>query len=194
MDYDYRSLAHSGRRHNASVVPRPSAPSALSGIPSARRRDGTNDDAQADHGASRVPAPTQPTRQTTKMILTLQEKAEWLDACRAMLDGEPIEFRSLLTGQWLPATHIAAGRAHRRKPAPPPAPRLAPLGPDDLLGCVLRSEFAGAGFVAITEATRDGIVAEAKFQTFNALQYNRWEYHRLGEIEDGKPVWRRCEK
>ena len=128
------------------------------------------------------------------MILTLQEKAEWLDACRAMLDDEPIEFRSLLTGQWMPATHIAAGRAHRRKPAPPLASRLVPLGPDDLLWCVLRSEFAGAGFVAITEVTRDGIVAEAKFQTFNALQYNRWEYHRLGEIEDGKPVWRRCEK
>ena len=132
------------------------------------------------------------------MIMTLQEKAEWLDACRAMLDDEPIEFRSSLTGQWMPATHIAAGRAHRRKPAPPPAPppapRLAPLGPDDLLGCVLRSEFATAGFVAITEVTSDGIVTENKFQTFNALQYNRWEYHRLGEIEDGKPVWRRCEK
>ena len=127
------------------------------------------------------------------MIMTLQEKAEWLDACRAMLDGEPIEFRSL-TGQWMPATHIAAGRAHRRKPQPAPAPRLVPLGPNDLLGCVLRSEFAGAGFVAITEVTRDGIVAENKFQTFNALQYNRWEYHRLGEIEHGKPVWRRCEK
>ena len=128
------------------------------------------------------------------MIMTLQEKAEWLDACRAMLDDEPIEFRSLLTGQWLPATHIAAGRAHRRKPAPAPAPKLTPLGPDDLLGCVLRSEFAGTGFVAITEVTRDGIVAENKFQTFNALQYNRWEFHRLGDLEDGKPVWRRCEK
>ena len=128
------------------------------------------------------------------MILTLQEKAEWLDACRAMLDGKQIEFRCARTGQWMPATHIAAGRAHRRKPAPPPAPRLVPLGPDDLLGCVLRSEFATAGFVAITEVTSDGIVAENKFQTFNALQYNRWEFHRLGEIEDGKPVWKRCEK
>ena len=128
------------------------------------------------------------------MIMTLQEKAEWLDACRAMLDGEPIEFRSSLTGQWISAKHIEAGRAHRRKPQPAPAPRLVPLEPDDLLGCVLRSEFATAGFVAITEVTTDGIVAEAKFQTFNALQYNRWEYHRLGEIEDGKPVWKRCEK
>ena len=127
------------------------------------------------------------------MMLTPQEKAASLDACRAMLDGEPIEFRFSVTDEWLPATHIAAGRAHRRKPAAP-APRLVPLGPDDLLGCVLRSEFAGAGFVAITEVTSDGIVAEAKFQTFNSLQYNRWEYHRLGEIQDGKPVWRRCEK
>jgi hypothetical protein len=50
------------------------------------------------------------------MIFTPEEKAEWLDACAAMLAGEPIEFRSLLNGQWLPATHIAAGRAHRRKP------------------------------------------------------------------------------
>jgi hypothetical protein len=50
------------------------------------------------------------------MIFTPEEKSEWLDACRAMLEGQPIEFRSLLTGQWLPATHIAAGRAHRRKP------------------------------------------------------------------------------
>ena len=194
MDYDYRSLAHSGRRHHPGFFPRQTPSSALSSISSARRRDGTNDDAQADRGAARVPAPTQPTRQTTKMILTLQEKAERLDACRAMLDGKRIEFRCSRTGQWLPATHIAAGRAHRRKPAPPPAPRLAPLGPDDLLGCVLRSEFAGAGFVAITEVTKDGIVAEAKFQTFNALQYNRWEYHRLGDVEEGKPVWRRCEK
>ena len=128
------------------------------------------------------------------MNMTLQEKADWLYAYAAMLDGEPIEFRSSLTGQSISAPHIEAGRPHRRKPAPPPAPRLVPLGPEDLLGCVLRSEFATAGFVAITEVTTDGIVAEAKFQTFNALQYNRWEYHRLGEIEDGKPVWKRCEK
>ena len=126
--------------------------------------------------------------------MTLQEKADWLDAFGAMLTGEPIEFRSSLTGQWISAPHIEAGRAHRRKPQPAPAPRLVPLEPDDLLGCVLRSEFAKDGFVAITEVTIDGIVAEAKFQTFNALQYNRWEYHRLGEIEDGKPVWKRCEK
>jgi hypothetical protein len=59
---------------------------------------------------------------------------------------------------------------------------------------VLRSSFAGAGFVAITEVNIDGIVAENKFQTFNALQCNRWEYHRIGEILFGKPVWRRCEK
>ena len=128
------------------------------------------------------------------MILTLQEKADWLDACIAMMDDEPIEFRSLLTGQWMPATHIAPGRAHRRKPAPAPAPRLVPLGPDDLLGCVLRLEGDSAGFVAITEVTSDGIVAENKFQTYNALQYNRWEFHRLGDVEDGKPVWKRCEK
>lgn len=127
------------------------------------------------------------------MILTLQEKADSLDACRAMLDGEPIEFRSLVPGQWMPATHIAAGRAYRRKPAPPPAPRLVPLGPDDLVGCVLR-EADEIGHLAIQSANRDGIVAENKFQTFNALQYNGWEYHRIGEIEDGKPVWRRCEK
>ena len=193
MDHAHRSLAHTGLRHNASFVPRPSPPSALPCIPSACRSDGTNDDAQADHGASRVPAPAQPTRQTTKMSLTLQEKAEWLDACAAMLAGEPIEFRSSLTGQWISAKHIEAGRPHRRKPAAP-APRLVPLGPDDVLGCVLRSEFATAGFVAITEVTTDGIVAENKFQTFNSLQYNRWDFHRLGEIEDGKPVWRRCEK
>lgn len=86
-------------------------------------------------------------------MLTLQEKADSLDACRAMLDGEPIEFRSSLTGHWMFTKHIEAGRAHRRKPAPPPAPRLVPLGPDDMLGCVLRSELAGAGFVAIKEAT-----------------------------------------
>jgi len=129
------------------------------------------------------------------MTMTPEEKAEWLDACRAMLDGEPIEFRSLLNGQWLPATHIAAGRAHRRrKPAPAPSPALIPLGPDDVIGCVLRSAFANTGFVAITEVTSGGIVAENKFQTFNALQYNHWEYHRLGDVEDGKPVWKRCEK
>ena len=127
------------------------------------------------------------------MILTPEEKAEWLDACRAMLDGEPIEFRSLLTGQWLPATHIAAGRAHRRKPATGPS-KLVPLGPDDVLGCVLRLEGDVAGFVAIQESTLMGVVTVAGFQTFNSLQYNRWEYHRAGEFEDGKPVWKRCEK
>ena len=50
------------------------------------------------------------------MIFTPEEKEQWLDACQAMLDGEPIEFRSLLTGQWIPADNIEAGRAHRRKP------------------------------------------------------------------------------
>ena len=123
------------------------------------------------------------------MILTPEEKEQWLDACRAMIDGEPIEFRSLLNGQWLPATHIAAGRAHRRKP-----PKLVPLGPDDVLGCVLRLEGDVAGFVAIQESTLMGVVTVAGFQTFNALQYNHWEYHRLGDVEDGKPVWKRCEK
>jgi hypothetical protein len=128
------------------------------------------------------------------MILTPEEKEQWLDACLAMLDGEPIEFRSLLTGQWLPATHIAAGRAHRRKPAPAPTPKLVPLGPDDLLGCVLRLEGYSARFVAIQESTLMGVVTVTGFQTFNSLQYNRWEYHRAGEFEDGNPVWRRCEK
>ena len=127
------------------------------------------------------------------MILTPEEKAEWLDACRAMLDGKRIEFRSSRTGQWISAKHIEAGRAHRRKPAAP-APRLVPLGPDDLLGCVLRLEGDVAGFLAIQEVTLLGVVTVAGFQTYNSLQYNGWEYHRLGEIEDGKPVWRRCEK
>jgi len=52
------------------------------------------------------------------MIFTPEEKAEWLDACAAMLAGEPIEFRSLLNGQWIPADNIEAGRPHRRKPVP----------------------------------------------------------------------------
>ena len=125
------------------------------------------------------------------MIMTPQEKADWLDACIALMDDEPIEFRSLLNGQWLPATHIAPGRAHRRKPAAP-APKLVPLGPDDMLGCVLRLEGDSAGFVAIQEATLLGVVTVAGFQTYNSLQYNGWESHRLGEILCGKPVWRRC--
>jgi hypothetical protein len=58
------------------------------------------------------------------MILTPEEKAEWLDACAAMLAGEPIEFRSPLNGQWLDAINIQAGRAHRRKPAPAPTLKL----------------------------------------------------------------------
>jgi len=116
VDHAYRPLAHSGRRDNPSVVPRPTPSSAMPCISSARRRDGEDNDAQADRGAARVPAPTIATRQTAKMIFTPEERAEWLDACRAMLDGEPIEFRSLLTGQWLPADNIEAGRAHRRKP------------------------------------------------------------------------------
>jgi hypothetical protein len=49
------------------------------------------------------------------MILTPAEREQWLDACRAMLAGEPIEVRSLLNGQWIPADNIEAGRAHRRK-------------------------------------------------------------------------------
>jgi hypothetical protein len=127
------------------------------------------------------------------MILTPEEKAEWLDACAAMLAGEPIEFRSPLTGQWLDAINIQAGRAHRRKPAPALS-KLVPLGPDDVLGCVLRLEGDSAGFVAIQESTLMGVVTVAGFQTFNSLQYNLWEYHRLGDVEDGKPVWKRCEK
>jgi len=50
------------------------------------------------------------------MILTPEEKKQWLDACAAMLDGQPIEFRSSLTGAWILATNIEAGRHHRRKP------------------------------------------------------------------------------
>ena len=128
------------------------------------------------------------------MNMTPQEKADWLDACIAMMDDEPIEFRSLLTGQWMPATHIAPGRAHRRKPAPAPAPKLVPLGPDDVLGCVLRLEGDSAGFVAIQEALHLGVQTTVGYLSYNALQYNGWEYHRIGEVEDGKPVWRRCEK
>tara|TARA_R110000868_G_scaffold343859_1_gene604806 strand:- start:8 stop:424 length:417 start_codon:yes stop_codon:yes gene_type:complete len=138
------------------------------------------------------------------MNMTPQEKADWLDAAIAMMDGEPIEFRSLLNGQWLPATHIAPGRAHRRKPAPAAActngsrlvwmAKLVPLGPDDLLGCVIRLQGDSAGFLAIQEALHLGVQTTVGHFSYNALQYNRWEYHRLGEIEDGKPVWRRCEK
>jgi len=128
------------------------------------------------------------------MILTPEEKEQWLDACRAMLDGEPIEFRSLLNGQWLPATHIAAGRAHRRrKPAPAPSPALIPLGPDDVIGCVLRLE-GDSGFVAIHEASHMGVQTCVGFLSYNALQYNGWQIHRIGDVEDGKPVWKRCEK
>ena len=116
VDHADRPLAHSGRRHNPSVVPRPAPPSAVPCIPSARWGDRADDYAQADRGVDRVSAPTIATRQTAKMIFTPEEKAEWLDACRAMLDGEPIEFRSLLTGQWIPADNIEARRAHRRKP------------------------------------------------------------------------------
>ena len=128
--------------------------------------------------------------------MTPQEKADWLDAAIAMMDDEPIEFRSLLTGQWMPATHIAPGRAHRRKPAtaPAPAPKLVPLGPDDVLGCVLRLEGDSAGFVAIQEALHLGVQTTVGYLSYNALQYAGWEYHRIGEVEDGKPVWRRCEK
>lgn len=124
------------------------------------------------------------------MIMTTEEKLEWLDACAAMLAGEPIEFRSSLTGMWIPATNIEAGRPHRRKP---PAPMLVPLGTDDVLGCVLRLT-GHTGFVAIQATSVEGVDTVRGFQTFNSLQYNGWEYHRLGEVEDGEPVWRRCEK
>jgi hypothetical protein len=127
------------------------------------------------------------------MILTPEEKAEWLDACAAHLAGEPIEFRSPLSGQWLDAINIRAGRAHRRKPAPALS-KLVPLGPDDVLGCVLRLEGDVAGFVAIHEASYMGVQTVVGFLSYNALQYNGWQIHRVGDVEDGKPVWRRCEK
>jgi hypothetical protein len=126
------------------------------------------------------------------MIMTPEEKAEWLDACAAHLAGEPIEFRSSLNGAWINATNIAAGRAHRRKPAPGPS-KLVPLGPDDVLGCVLRLE-GDSGFVAIYEASYMGVLTSSGFLSYNALQYNGWQIHRIGDVEDGKPVWRRCEK
>ena len=48
------------------------------------------------------------------MNMTLQEKADWLYAYAAMLDGEPIEFRSSLTGQ-----SISAPQSPVEEPQPP---------------------------------------------------------------------------
>jgi len=127
------------------------------------------------------------------MIFTTEEKAEWFDACAAHLAGQPIEFRSSLNGAWIDATNIEAGRPHRRKPATAPSPTLIPLGPDDVLGCVLRLE-GDSGFVAIHEASYMGVQTVVGFLSYNALQYNGWQIHRIGDVEDGKPVWTRCEK
>jgi len=122
------------------------------------------------------------------------EQIEWMDACAAMLAGEPIEFRSSLTGVWIGATNIEAGRPHRRKP-PAPVHTLIPLGPDDLLGCVLRERKGSVGYFAIFEVTGLGLFTMGKFVSFGALQADGWLIHRLGEIDaDGKPIWKRCEK
>jgi len=122
------------------------------------------------------------------------EQIEWMDACAAMLAGEPIEFRSSLTGVWIGATNIEAGRPHRRKP-PAPVHTLIPLGPDDLLGCVLRERKGSVGYFAIFEVTGLGLFTMGKFVSFGALQADGWLIHRLGDIDsDGKPIWKRCEK
>ncbi len=122
------------------------------------------------------------------------EQIEWMDACAAMLAGEPIEFRSSLTGVWIGATNIEAGRPHRRKP-PAPVHTLIPLGPDDLLGCVLRERKDKVGYFAIFEVTGLGLFTMGKFVSFGALQADGWLIHRLGDIDaDGKPIWKRCEK
>ena len=122
------------------------------------------------------------------------EQIEWMDACAAMLAGEPIEFRSSLTGVWIGATNIEAGRPHRRKP-PAPVHTLIPLGPDDLLGCVLRERKGSGGDFAIFEVTGLGLFTMGKFVSFGALQADDWLIHRLGDIDsDGKPIWKRCEK
>jgi len=122
------------------------------------------------------------------------EQIEWMDACAAMLAGEPIEFRSSLTGVWIGATNIEAGRPHRRKP-PAPVHTLIPLGPDDLLGCVLRERKGSVGYFAIFEVTGLGLFTMGKFVSFGALQADDWLIHRLGDIDsDGKPIWKRCEK
>jgi len=129
-----------------------------------------------------------------RSIMSPDEQIEWMDACAAMLAGEPIEFRSSLTGVWIGATNIEAGRPHRRKP-PAPVHTLIPLGPDDLLGCVLRERKGSVGYFAIFEVTGLGLFTMGKFVSFGALQADGWLIHRLGEIDaDGKPIWKRCEK
>jgi len=129
-----------------------------------------------------------------RSIMSPDEQIEWMDACAAMLAGEPIEFRSSLTGVWIGATNIEAGRPHRRKP-PAPVHTLIPLGPDDLLGCVLRERKGSVGYFAIFEVTGLGLFTMGKFVSFGALQADGWLIHRLGDIDsDGKPIWKRCEK
>ena len=129
-----------------------------------------------------------------RSIMSPDEQIEWMDACAAMLAGEPIEFRSSLTGMWIGATNIEAGRPHRRKP-PAPVHTLIPLGPDDLLGCVLREREDAVGYFAISEVTSVGVAVAGKFVNFSTLQRNDWMIHRLGDIDaDGKPIWKRCEK
>jgi len=129
-----------------------------------------------------------------RSIMSPDEQIEWMDACAAMLAGEPIEFRSSLTGVWIGATNIEAGRPHRRKP-PAPVHTLIPLGPDDLLGCVLRERKGSVGYFAIFEVTGLGLFTMGKFVSFGALQADDWLIHRLGDIDsDGKPIWKRCEK
>ena len=134
--------------------------------------------------------------------MTAEEQTEWLDACAAMLAGEPIEFRSSKTGAWISATNIEAGRPHRRKPAPelPPAPAFIPLGPDDVLGCVLRMPTQITGCISIEQVEHDKVRIPAsglrdRVFGFAALQSGGWLFHRPGDIgADGLPIWKRCEK
>lgn len=132
------------------------------------------------------------------MKLTPEQKKELLDAASALADGEPIQYQTA-DGKWWDTKTITISCPHRRKPKPA-LPHVVPLDSDDLIGCVMQPPTWKAGWMTINGAGHEYVYISPencleRTVSFTALQTNGWKYHRIGDLDDeGKPVWRRCEK
>jgi hypothetical protein len=60
-----------------------------------------------------------PTLKNTEMNMTPEQIEQWLDAAKALIDGETIEYHHI-TGQWIETDGISTKWPHRRKPKPAP--------------------------------------------------------------------------
>jgi len=128
------------------------------------------------------------------MNMTPEQKAQWLDAAQALLDGEPIQWHN--DTKWLDTENLHPDYLHRRKPKPADSPRMVPLTRSDVPPGSCLSTTSGEGsWWAVLWAGNYLIAAELGRLEYEELQTKGFQIHRPGDNDaDGKPVWRKCEK